>query len=426
MEYSPIKALKFKNFRNLEDVVIEFDGHSIITLVGDNEAGKSSISKAMETLGANLKPNTQKDYIRDGASGFLVAAQLDDEDGTIVFRRKDSGFNGFGVQKKGQIVWSTDKMDENSVPPQIKQYMGFILEPETKELLNVRTYENLLLFITTSGSSNYKVMYNALKADNLSKAIKVGTKEANTHKGEINRAETSVETLTEKIRDIRVIDLSALLMLKERLVKEQEALEQLENAEILWTRIKEIDKSLGELKTLHNIELIDEVEAETLSMIFSNLKSLKSIESELKIYKDVSTFKEIDVNEIKMLETCLELLHDITNIKDWAYTESLSVELVNEEEVGILNSLIGLVSEINELDKKYSIYNIDITMVDESDLSIITQIKSGLEELKHLSTLESNMALVDNAINTLETQLKSFGVMVTTCRNCGETVIMEG
>lgn len=425
MDYAPIKAIKFSNFRNLKDVVIEFDGHSIITLVGDNEAGKSSMGKAMETLGANLNPNTQKDYIRTGSSGFLIAILLDDADGTIIFRKKAPGFNGYGIQKSGKLIWSTDKMDDKVVPPQVAEYMGFILEPETKELLNVRTYENLLLFITTSGSSNYKVMYNALKADNLSNAIKAGTQEAGKYRSTINKAETSVETLTEKLRDIRIIDLSALMLLKQRLVQEQEALEQLEQAESLWERIKQIDNSLGALSILQSVQLIDEVEAETLYMISNSLNSLKSIESELEIYKYIDTCEEIDVNEIKMLETCAELLNDINNINCEAYTESLSVEVVNEEEVELLSSTLSLMSELKELDRKYSIYNIDVKMVDENDLGILTQMVSGLDEIKKLATIEANIAIVDNAINTLETQLKSFGVMVTTCRNCGETVIME-
>ena len=35
-------------------------------------------------------------------------------------------------------------------------------EPETKEYLHIRTYEDKLLFVVTPNSTNYKVMYNSI------------------------------------------------------------------------------------------------------------------------------------------------------------------------------------------------------------------------------------------------------------------------
>lgn len=425
MGYAPIKAIKFQNFRNLKDVVIEFDGHSVITLVGDNDAGKSSMSKAMETLGANLNPNIQKDYIRAGTSGFLVAVLLDDEDETVIYRRKAPGFNGFGVQKKGNNIWSTDKMDENNVPPQVKEYMGFILEPETKELLNVRTYENLLLFIMTSGSSNYKVMYNALKADSIAKAIKLGTQEANEYKRDIGKAETSIEALTEQLRSIRLVDLGPLMLLKKRLEDEQSSLVELENAENLCENITRIDRELGALSSLTDVELIDEVEAETLNSLSGVLNDLEMIESKIKIYNEAETFKEIDINELNMLDTCINLLTDLESKNYEAYDGIRELEGVDEEEVRLLNSSFESLHEIERLDKEYSRYGLEYEMVTDRDIAIINNITAGLQGLVELEQLDGQITAVNKVVDELETQLKSFGVLVTTCRNCGETVIME-
>ena len=35
--------------------------------------------------------------------------------------------------------------------------MGMVTEPETKEFLHIRTYEDQLLFVVTTASANYKM-----------------------------------------------------------------------------------------------------------------------------------------------------------------------------------------------------------------------------------------------------------------------------
>lgn len=425
MGYAPIKSIKLVNFRNFKDVVIEFGDKSMITLVGDNEAGKSSLSKSLETLGANLKPNIQKDYIRSGTSGFLVAVLLDDEDDTIIFRKKMPGFNGFGIQKKGQIVWSTDKMDENVVPPQVKEYMGFILEPETKELLNVRTYENLLLFITTKGSSNYKVMYNALKADNLSRAIKAGNKEANEYKSEIGASETNINAFTNQLRNIRTLDLSPLVVMRGRLESEQKSIAELESATELYKNIVSIQNELGELSRLDSIELVSEVEATALNNMYDYKEDLKSIEEKLGIYSQIKTCEEVGIDELNMLDTCKELLDELTSKNYEAYNVVSEIELVGEEEVQAWSRCSELMLDIKSIDTEFARYNTSLGGVTDLDLNIIEQIEKIVDIQKSVISIEKAMEETDREIIEVENQLKSFGVLVTTCRNCGETVIME-
>ncbi len=55
--YSPIKKLFIKNFRNLGEVEIDFTQSPIVTLLGENEAGKTSVVKAFATCALHSNPS---------------------------------------------------------------------------------------------------------------------------------------------------------------------------------------------------------------------------------------------------------------------------------------------------------------------------------------------------------------------------------
>ena len=45
-KYSPIKQIWIKDFRNIGEVKVNFDESPIVSLIGENEAGKTSVVKA--------------------------------------------------------------------------------------------------------------------------------------------------------------------------------------------------------------------------------------------------------------------------------------------------------------------------------------------------------------------------------------------
>ena len=191
--YSPIKRWGIKNFRNLGEVGFEFDT-PIVTLVGDNEAGKTSVVKTFAVLGANGYATEQKDYIRDNTKGFQIDCELDN--GTSIRRVKTASENAFEILGADGEVYAADKIDRGyGTPVELERVMGMMVEPETKELLQIRTYEDNLLFVLTKSSENYKVMYNALKVGNLTRAIAVGNQQANGYRNAIDEYSVKAETL---------------------------------------------------------------------------------------------------------------------------------------------------------------------------------------------------------------------------------------
>ena len=168
--YSPIKSIAIKNFRNLGDVTLDFTDSPIISLIGEIESGKTSVVKSFGVFAAHQSPKYQKYYIRTGTPGFGVAIEL--EDGTLVTRIKTDTANRYTVSKGDTVIWQAQKL-ESTVPKAVQDVMGLLEERETKELLQIRTYEDQLLFVITSASTNYKVMYEALKVKNISNAVKL-------------------------------------------------------------------------------------------------------------------------------------------------------------------------------------------------------------------------------------------------------------
>jgi len=53
--YKNIDRVRVKNFRNLDDVLIDFSDSPIVALVGDNEAGKTSVIKAIAACSRSME-----------------------------------------------------------------------------------------------------------------------------------------------------------------------------------------------------------------------------------------------------------------------------------------------------------------------------------------------------------------------------------
>lgn len=437
MNYDRIASLKLSNFRNIKDALLSFGDSSIITVIGDNEAGKSNIPIATTVLGGNKYYTKQKDFIRSGTDGFMVAVQLDNPEKTIIYRNKDSKTNGYGIIADKKIVWSIDKLEDSTVPPEIDKYMGFIYEPESKELLNVRSYSNLLLLVDTSGGSNYKVVYNALKTDNVYKAIKNGTAEANGHRDKINSAESAISTLQAELRDIKIIDISPLEAAKKRLNNELEYVAIMEEAITLLDGVNDIQNQLSYLHGLDNVELVNELEVGYLAEIRQLLNDTIGLDRKIDILEPITSCEFIDTSELELLKTGVELINTYNDsCKELEiYSEFIGKEVEKSVlEIGGIQSLLKEVGTAIELSKEISDTNIEIEKY-SNIMSVETVSNSDIEELnaiRDMINMVSNIEQIGKEIDDLETQLsvsetklKSFGVLVTTCRNCGETVIVE-
>lgn len=427
--YSPIKKLYIKNFRNLGEVEIDFSESPIITLVGENEAGKTSVIKAFATCALHANPRDQKDCIRDGTKMFGVAIDLDD--GTRIVRMKEaSALNSYQlIGADGKLIWSTNKITDG-LPAEIQKVMGLIEEPETSEFLHIRTYEDKLLFVVTPNSTNYKVMYNALKVEQLTKAIKLGSTEVNALKSQINNNDISMQTLQGQLKAIQIVDTEPLVTVRDRLLQQMAYLDKLEHAKALIDKINNCEIQLGALALIDkfSLEPINELSTSKLASINKILCRQSEICNLLNIYKDADNIQEIDVSVFNKLLSLVNKKVELSKKVDsaGALVQLTEISEISEVRVVHLNKIIALMSKVRDIENQLSCINIsDCTEVSDIDLQSISKI-NRVKQLKNtIDTDTSSLSQINTYIEQVQDYMKQCGVAVETCPKCGESIIFD-
>lgn len=427
--YTPISKLYIRNFRNLGDVEISFKESPIVTLVGENEAGKTSVIKSFATCALNANPRDQKDYIRDGTKMFGVCIEL--EDGTQVTRIKElSGINSYQIKDpSGNMIFSTNKLSEG-LPVEVQKLIGLIAEPETNEFLHIRTYEDKLLFVVTPNSTNYKVMYNALKVEQLTKAIKNGSNEVNALRGEINTNELSIQTLGAQARDIRIVDIEPLKEVRDRIKSQLAILDRIEALKVLVDKVNNCEEQLGALALLDRFKLepINEVLAIKLnstSRLFN--KNLESANL-LSRFSELNDLSEIDTNIINRVSS---LIDKKVSLEDKIRRAGSLVHVSELAEISEivpvhLNKLGTLIYKLKTDTEQLS--HIDVSSCNEIEQSLIDSMTKMFKVVplieKVKADTEEEKKMTDYVVQ-VEDYLKQCGVAMESCPKCGEAVIFD-
>lgn len=430
--YSPIKQVYIKNFRNLGEVTIDFKDSPIVSLIGENEQGKTSVVKAIAVCAMHATPRDQKDYIRDGTKGFGVAIEL--EDGTQVVRMKMATANSYRVTyPKGpdgnpiKPTWEAAKLS-NDLPQAVQDVMGMIEEPETKEFLHIRTYEDQLLFVTTASSTNYKVMYNALKISQLVDAIKLGSKEANALKTSINQKEIQAETLDTQAKSLKIYDLEPLQNIRDRLKNEVAQLNKLDRALELKKKIEVQTREVGELSKLSSIPEISITLVMSLDKAYRVLDNLKELSRMYGTYSSADTLEEIDLNSYYNIYNAHVRYESLKNSEEQSrnYIAVNSLSEININEVSNLQRAIALSKKIEADMNKLQTLNISsATDVQDSDLTVYSRTYKALGIIQRNKQLEDAKVQIDNYCDAVIKWMKDIGVATETCPKCGETIVID-
>lgn len=430
--YSPIKQVYIKNFRNLGEVTIDFKDSPIVSLIGENEQGKTSVVKAIAVCAMHATPRDQKDYIRDGTKGFGVAIEL--EDGTQVVRMKMATANSYRVTyPKGpdgnpiKPTWEAAKLS-NDLPQAVQDVMGMIEEPETKEFLHIRTYEDQLLFVTTASSTNYKVMYNALKISQLVDAIKLGSKEANALKTSINQKEIQAETLDTQAKSLKIYDLEPLQNIRDRLKNEVAQLNKLDRALELKKKIEVQTREVGELSKLSSIPEISITLVMSLDKAYRVLDNLKELGSMYRTYSLADSLEEIDLNSYYNIYNAHVRYEGLKNSEEQSrnYIAVNSLSEININEVSNLQRAIALSKKIKaDMNKLQTLDISRAADVQDSDLTVYSRTYKALGLVQRNKQLEDAKVQIDNYCDAVIKWMKDIGVATETCPKCGETIVID-
>lgn len=427
-KYSPIKQIWIKDFRNIGEVKVNFDESPIVSLIGENEAGKTSVVKAFSVCALHSTPKDQKDYIRDGTNGFGVEIEL--EDGTVITRIKTTTGNRYRVKNPDGTVYDTTKIDSSSAPVEVQRVMGMIEEPETKEYLQVRTYEDQLLFVVTPASTNYKVMYDALKVDQITRAIKSGSKEVNELKHVIDANENGIQTLTNSLKAVKVYDITSLLNIKARLESELAVINSLEEAAGLVDRIKRAEAELGAIAEIDKAGLqdISELEAVQISDSFSLLTKLTRLNKLLSTYSLADTAENIDIPVYQsIVDTYIKKVElDRAIFANESMVRIGEAEEVNEVELITMTSIAELRDKLSSLTNQLRrIDTAGAELIEQSDFNTVTMLESVNAGFTRLGQLETAYKQCDDYCSQVQSYLKSIGAAVETCPNCGEDIVID-
>lgn len=464
--YSPIKKIYIKNSRNIGEATLDFNDSPIISLIGDNEAGKTSVVKAFAVCALHAEPRSQKDYIRDGTTGFGVAIELEDK--TIIRRMKTATTNSYSIILPDGRTWELGKT-ESVIPQPVQDIMGLKEEPETKEYLHIRTYEDRLLFVATPASVNYKVMYDALKIDDITTAIKNGNAEANKLRQEVISSDNGIDTLTNSLRAIKVYDITSLLNIKSRILKEQEQIARLIELVNLSDKIEQQKAELGALSELvnhsdleineheitliasmirlsnlikagqnqlgamqgllgNNIQEISESESRTLASIIKTIKILENKSIELNKLKDIDGLSEIDITELAKIYAIYGEI-DKLNISRAKAGSMVDLNRAEEIDVSVIEHLINAMrikQAIDEKERVYEIYNCSgASLVEQKDFDAVMRGTAIIAYAQRIDTQKEQKRQFDEFCEKMERYLLSVGAAFEVCPNCGEQVLID-
>ncbi len=425
--YSKIKNIRIKNFKNLGEVTVDFTKSPIVTLLGENESGKSSIIKAFAVLGANAYSAKHNKYVRNGTNGFGIACEL--EDGTVITRIRKPGYNGFTIRDKDGNLLSepADKIDRGSgIPVEIEKYMGIILEPETKELLQIRTYADQLLFVLTKGSENYKVMYNALKVKNITKAINIGNQKANECRRVITNDEVAVSTIKGVINNIKIIDIDNAVRVKSIIKDKLAIIEKLERVKELIDRNEAIKHNIGVYAELSEASEINEGISYKINRIGQLLEDAARISEKSSRFTELPSISEIDLSATSKLSRLVSLTDDV---KTKEITGKSYIDLVNISEIHFdsdkFENIINRLRTVGDLTSTLGKYSELLDKFDEINIGNVTTEESIITYINKNTELQNEYNRFNEEAANYYEEIKKSGAIVTNCPNCGETVVVD-
>ena len=426
--YSPIKSLRVKNFRNIGSVDIDFTQCPIVTLLGENESGKTSIIKAFSMCALHDNPREQKDYIRDGTK--MLGVEINLEDGTQVVRVKEvNGVNLYRVIRPDGTVWDTDKITDG-LPKEVQDVMGLIAEPETGEYLHIRTYEDKLLFVVTPSSTNYKTMYNALKVEQLTRAIKDGSSEVNGLKAQLTTNTNSIMTLQEQLNGIRVFDIQSLVDIRNRIQSQLALLEKVEKVVKLKEKAEALTNELGALKLIE-IYGLTEIKDSLALRVASASKTLNNISKLMNcksVYREVENTPEIQTEpfeKLQLLEKKIKGLKEKMG-KASSLSQIAGMSEISEKLIMQIGRVASVGSQLKQLTSKLDTINLQgCSEIPESSLAVLSKTDKVRQKIRELGEKEKQLSEYKGYIEQVENYLKQCGVAVETCPKCGEQVIFD-
>lgn len=321
-----------RNFMSILSADINIQDN-IVNFVGYNDSGKSALGMGLDVLFYDATPKKQSRYITRGEDSFHL--ELWDDNGYIVVKEKyRSGQSIWYFYHNNQLLYSNKQGTEvysiDGVPEIVKKFLGVIIDPTTREKLNVRKKHDKLYIVNTTGGENYKSLNECLKAEILANASKYLNTDRNALQSELSRLSTLSDSLTQRVDAVKTVDETDLLALE----KDAQTLNK--NAQRL-SAIGSVDVELKKVQEFHIWDELPSVNLERLLELASIL--------ELKQASSVRIHPECILVDIERLVACF-------NMNYWLKESTVKIgDAVQPIATGMLSDIVSAVREHNDIVK---------------------------------------------------------------------------
>lgn len=395
--YPKLEKWEVYNFMSIEHGVCKFDDSNIIFLKGYNDSGKSAMLRALDVLFYNKHAQSQVQFIQDDKDYFRILAYF--EDGVIILRDKYiNGQSLYEMYKDGECIYSTKVNNTltkvSEVPEPIALYLGVLQE------LNTRTCYDKQFAVQTTGSENYKVFSTILKSEELAKAGELVNNDKNKLGADITSIENKIDAYKEVVQDgIKLTD--ELVTAMESIDKFIDFHETLTN---YLSGIANLNVQLENTAVFPEITEVDSSEINIIENILGTLNTVRGI-------KEVPELSLVDYTELESLIKLKEAKETLVGIQMFPKVQDI--------DYSELDMLLGLKELNDSLSYFYAGYD-EITEISSEQFTSLMSIKSLVDKLPDVSSVDSELDDVNNQIKELALQL---GDNVSICPDCGHVLI---
>ena len=395
--YPKLEKWEVYNFMSIEHGVCKFDDSNIIFLKGYNDSGKSAMLRALDVLFYNKHAQSQVQFIQDDKDYFRVLAYF--EDGVIILRDKYiNGQSLYEMYKDGECIYSTKVNNTltkvSEVPEPIALYLGVLQE------LNTRTCYDKQFAVQTTGSENYKVFSTILKSEELAKAGELVNNDKNKLGADITSIENKIDAYKEVVQDgIKLTD--ELVTAMESIDKFIDFHETLTN---YLSGIANLNVQLENTVVFPEITEVDSSEIDIIENILGTLNTVRGI-------KEVPELSLVDYTELESLIKLKEAKETLVGIRMFPKVQDI--------DYSELDMILGLKELNDSLSYFYTGYD-EIAEINSEQFTSLMSIKSLVDKLPDVSSVDSELDDVNNQIKELALQL---GDNVSICPDCGHVLI---
>lgn len=390
-----IRKLHIENFQSIKDIEFNFESSGVNYYQGDNNIGKSSIIKAMNTLFFNASNQVYRSFIRDDEESFYIS-MTDFDNNVVELSRGKVDFYRWNINGvEGEFNRTSGK-----VPDELREYFNLYYDEKSKECVNIRLPRAVLLGVDTSFSDNNYLLQKALKSEVYTLAYKKADSLKKSHKKEVDLLHKYYDSTKESIDKIELEE-------DKNKIEEIERFQRTIQAEY---EKYEIYSHLDNLIT----ETIDT--KRELKSLTTTLEIADSIEGEFEYYKDISRVEKLG-NTTEQLNKSIETLTEgITSVDEDLIKIESSLGYVS-----ILSDMITQLEDYGKSKKELKKIN-DVIELEESIEGVMdyyTTINSHLVLQNTLEDFNTKLGNTTTELDELQNQLVKLEEEMGVCPLCG-------